>query len=69
MDVDLDVEALPQCTGCRHALAAGRAPTGQIIARCRAFPDGIPDEIYSNRVRHTRPYPGDRGIRYEPRAD
>jgi hypothetical protein len=40
-----------------------------VIVRRRAFPDGIPDAIDSDRVRHDRPYPGDRGIRYESRDD
>lgn len=36
-------------------------------ARCEAFPDGIPEEIAHGDNDHTRPYPGDRGLRYERR--
>jgi hypothetical protein len=57
---------LSQCSGCKHAQKAGHRPTGEIYLRCSAFPDGIPDEIAQNLVRHTKPYPGDHGIQYEP---
>jgi hypothetical protein len=34
---------------------------------CLAFPDGIPKEILISKVTHDKPYPGDRGIQYEPK--
>ena len=34
---------------------------------CPAFPHGIPDEIFEGLVRHTKPYPGDHGIMFEPK--
>ena len=33
---------------------------------CNAFPDGIPDEIITGEVSHTKPYKGDHGIQFEP---
>jgi hypothetical protein len=47
-----------QCIGCAHY---------RIDYECNAFPHGIPDEIILGRIDHTRPYPGDNGIRFEPR--
>ena len=44
------------CMTCKHFDAQGI---------CEAFPDGIPAEIYSGHNKHTKPYPGDRGIQYE----
>jgi len=32
--------------------------------RCKAFPDGIPNEILIGEVAHTSPYPGDGGIQF-----
>lgn len=35
---------------------------------CRAFPDGMPEEIWTGKVEHREPYPGDNGIQYEPKS-
>jgi hypothetical protein len=59
----------PICIDCKHFI-------NDKTWRCEAFPDGIPDEIlvgtpYKDkpgykRFVHTRPYPGDHGLRFEP---
>lgn len=36
------------------------------IAFCKAFPDGIPNDIAYGDNKHIRKYPGDHGIQYEP---
>lgn len=33
--------------------------------RCKAFHEGIPDEIRSGRHKHRRKFEGDRGVRFE----
>jgi excisionase family DNA binding protein len=32
---------------------------------CEAFPDQIPDQIWSGDVKHNKPFHGDRGIRFK----
>jgi hypothetical protein len=32
---------------------------------CKAFPDGIPYNIWLGENNHKKPYPGDHGIRFE----
>jgi hypothetical protein len=34
--------------------------------KCKAFPDGIPEEILTGEHDHTEPFEGDNGIRFEP---
>lgn len=36
-------------------------------ATCKAFPDGIPDEILMGEYIHILPYEGDNDIQFEPR--
>jgi hypothetical protein len=52
------VEWKTPCATCAHLIEAGI---------CKAFPKGIPAEIYSGDDQHRTPYPGDHGIQYEKR--
>jgi excisionase family DNA binding protein len=47
------------CVQCKHFL-------GTETGRCSAFPDRIPEPIWSGKVQHTEAFPGDRGIRFQP---
>lgn len=47
----------PVCTWCRNR-HYGPDHT------CKAFPSGIPDEIWEGKNDHTAPYEGDRGFRF-----
>lgn len=35
--------------------------------RCKAFPDGIPETLWSGENPHFDAYPGDQGIQYQSR--
>ena len=52
-----------KCRECNHYRAFRR---GLKVPICKAFPDGIPFEISRGWNDHTEPYPGDRGIQFEP---
>ena len=49
----------PICNRCAHYY--GRA-------RCKAFPERIPNDIIDGKADHHEPYPGDRGVRFKPNA-
>lgn len=48
----------PQCGICRHLAESGR--------RCVAFPEFIPEPIWTNVADHRGPFAGDGGVRFEP---
>jgi hypothetical protein len=51
----------PLCMNCLHFDFENRKSL-----TCRAFPNGIPEKILTNRADHRREYPGDHGLRYDP---
>jgi len=50
-----------QCLLCEHFISGIE---GHYI--CKAFPNGIPDELVFNEHDHTKPYANDNGIQFEP---
>ena len=58
---------LPQCFRCIHQrYDSGWTEDGIEVGTCAAFPEGVPLPIWTNRVSHKKPRPGDGGIRFEP---
>ena len=49
------------CFGCVHW-----DESDYVIHRCKAFPDGIPLDIWLGKNNHQSPYPGDHGIQFTP---
>lgn len=48
----------PTCFHCKHLATSEKR-------ECKAFPDGIPIEIWNGNNDHTKPYKGDNGIMFE----
>lgn len=63
-DSELNIPAYsPVCAYCAHI------DLTQPKRVCRAFPQSIPPEIWNGANPHTKPYAGDKGIRFTPRVE
>jgi len=63
------VDKIFQCGDCIHYKGAQVHPNGYSqLHICVAFPKGIPDKIIFSDFIHTKPYPNDKGIRFEPKG-
>jgi hypothetical protein len=49
----------PMCLACEHLNRQADDRS------CAAFPEGIPEDIWTNQHDHHKPYPGDQGMRFE----
>ncbi len=49
---------VPQCHSCKHYHFG--------TLTCDAYPEGIPQSILLNIADHTKAFPGDHGIHFEP---
>jgi hypothetical protein len=55
-------EYIPICNNCVHVMRSAPA------IKCSAYPEGIPIEILTGKVDHHKPYKGDHGIQFSPKA-
>jgi hypothetical protein len=68
----MTARAEPQCMTCRHFRSPFSVPAGAARpdgATCDAFPQGIPDPIFANKIDHRQPVAGDHGVQWEPDGD
>ncbi len=52
--------SLPVCLDCKYF-------NGAKAGKCDAFPNQIPGQIWTGRIKHDKPIPGDKGIQFEPK--
>lgn len=58
-ELDTIATEAPECIGCKHFIDFSTPPA------CKAFPEGIPSEIWHGFKKHHESYEGDHGIRFE----
>ena len=59
LDNSIPLNAARQCATCKNHIPR--------TFSCRAFPNGIPDEIAEGMWDHRESFPGDNGILYDPK--
>lgn len=60
-------EGINLCWACKHLSdEAGETPDGIPTGTCKAYPNGIPLDIFAGGFDHRQPFAGDNGIRFTP---
>ena len=55
----------PVCSYCKHWKPEKVDLKNLKVGFCKAFPNGIPEEIWLGEDDHKKPYKGDNGIQFE----
>jgi hypothetical protein len=53
-----------QCFRCKHFNTV--PDDNNLYPNCKAWPERIPIEVFTNEVMHDKPLVGDQGIQFEP---
>jgi hypothetical protein len=64
----LKLALYPQCYRCNHVRPYDKGKRKKKLA-CSAFPEGVPTDIALNIHDHSKSYPGDNGILFDPVQD
>jgi hypothetical protein len=52
------IKLVADCATCRHKSI--------YFTTCKAFPNGVPEQLLSGELNHRTPFTGDHGIMYKP---
>jgi hypothetical protein len=61
-------QCTPSCARYRSFLSPESQALGLRGPSCEAFPDGIPDDIWTNEFDHRQPHEGDHGLQWSSRG-
>ncbi len=64
MSSRVQAQCTPSCSRFRSIFSAEGMARHAAEPFCAAFPDGIPDVIWTNRFDHRQPYEGDHGLQW-----
>lgn len=67
MSARAQAQCTPSCARYQSPFSTEGMAAGRTEPFCAAFPSGIPDDIWQNRVDHRRPHEGDHGLRWTSR--
>ena len=54
---------ISKCLNCKNYIVSD-----DMSDKCKAFPDGIPLEIFREEIDHSKPYENDSGVCFEPKS-
>ncbi len=52
----------PVCDRCKHKIDKYKEG---VLGHCKAYPEGIPEVIWTGKNKHRKPFKGDNGIQFE----
>ena len=65
MTARAQAQCTPSCARYRSMFSTEGMASGATGPFCAAFPDGIPEDIWTNQFDHRQPHKGDHGLQWQ----